>query len=438
MSTFNFPTLEELVSRIQNDVKTELPQSNPWLPNSWIRSMIIGYAGRFSENYLQLNNVRNSLFIDTSTDDFLDAWGKVYSLPRNPATAASGSITAFGTPGSFIEEGEELTSSDGIVYRTQADAGIEAEAHSVALSFVASIVTAVTVTPHSYASGLNVTISDAVDANYNGTFEINVLNDTTFTYTITGTPAGNDNGTASADIAPIFIVSDEFGEQTNQQAGAQLTFSETVVGVNETALVQIDGITGGEDEESNDDYRQRIKFKVQNPGADNSKNGIEERVKSVNGVTRVWTDPGIGTYTVYFVRDNDDDIIPTVDEINTVRALLIADDYLPRHLPATDVIVKAPTPLEVPFTFSFLAPNTKSMQSAIEATLDLFFRENSNTSTVETGALTIKKVAYDSAIFNTVDPTSGEQVTDFILATPTGDISIPIGSLGVLGAVTFS
>lgn len=431
MNNFNFPTLQELVERIQNDVKTQLPQSNPWLDDSWIRSMIIGYAGRFSENYLQLNNVRNSLFIGTSLDNFLDEWGKVYNIPREAAASSGGFVTATGTVGAVIPQNEPLSSPDGILYETQTETTIATQSLNVTLSRAGAVVTVVTASPHTFASGLNVTISGALSTEYNGTFSILVIDDTTFTYTIQTTPSTPDSGVASADVASIEVIASSFGEITNQVSGTNLTFSNLITNVASIALVQADGLAGGNDQESADDYRTRIIFQVTNPGADNSVNGIKNLLFTINGITRIFVIEGVGTYTVYFVRDNDPNIIPTPFELEQARQLLIADDYRPAHLPASSIFVLAPTPVIVDFTFTSLTPNTSTMQEAIIATLTLFFKEESQLAT------DIEELQYTCAIFNTVDPNTGQKVSQFNLSSPTGDIVVGSGELALLGAVNF-
>lgn len=51
--------------------------------------------------------------------------------------------------------------------------------------------TVTTASAHGLSTGMVVTIRDAVDTLYNGTFVITVTGATTFTYTMTGTPAAN-------------------------------------------------------------------------------------------------------------------------------------------------------------------------------------------------------------------------------------------------------
>ena len=71
------------------------------------------------------------------------------------------------------------------------------------------------------------------------------------------------------------------------------------------------------------------------------------------------------------------------------------------------------------------------MQVAITANLDDLF---------EAGTVVgqdLKSFSYESAIFQTVDPETGDIVTDFTLSAPTGDVAIAADELPVLGSITY-
>lgn len=71
------------------------------------------------------------------------------------------------------------------------------------LTRVGQIATAVTALPHGYEMFDRVVIAGAVEVEYNGTYEVTVLSETSFLYTIAGTPATPATGTitAVADVA---------------------------------------------------------------------------------------------------------------------------------------------------------------------------------------------------------------------------------------------
>ncbi len=137
----------------------------------------------------------------------------------------------------------------------------------------------------------------------------------------------------------------------------------------------------------------------------------------------------LGQVVVFFTRDNDVNIIPSASEVAAVETRLRT--IQPANTADVDFIINAPTGVTVPFTFTTLSPNTSTMQAAVTANLESFFRE----STVVGSDL--KSFAYNSAIFQTVDPDTGDVVLDFVLSTPTGDVAIGASELPVLGAIVY-
>lgn len=71
---------------------------------------------------------------------------------------------------------------------------------------VSQTATVVTNVKHNYSNGYSVIISGAIQAEYNGTYTIAVVDDYTFTYTITGTPATPATGTILVRIAPSYPI----------------------------------------------------------------------------------------------------------------------------------------------------------------------------------------------------------------------------------------
>ncbi len=142
-----------------------------------------------------------------------------------------------------------------------------------------------------------------------------------------------------------------------------------------------------------------------------------------------YTDVPAGTVVVYFVRDNDDNIIPSGQEVQDVKDKLI--EIKPAETFEDDVVVLAPVALSTDFTFSALTPNSVTMQDAITASLQAFFEEKTVV------GQNVDEDAYRAAIFNTIAPTTGERVQTFSLSSPTGDIVVATGEIPTLGTVTY-
>ena len=91
----------------------------------------------------------------------------------------------------------------------------------------------------------------------------------------------------------------------------------------------------------------------------------------------------------------------------------------------------APVAVTVDFTFSDITPNTSGLRAAVNANIAQFFRENT------TVGVDIDQDAYRAAIFNSVDQATGAIVKTFTLSSPTTDITIAPGEIGVLGNITY-
>jgi len=60
--------------------------------------------------------------------------------------------------------------------------------------------TVTTATDHGYATGVSVKVAGAVETAYNGVFVITVTGDTTFTYTVSGSPSTPATGTITVEL----------------------------------------------------------------------------------------------------------------------------------------------------------------------------------------------------------------------------------------------
>ncbi len=137
----------------------------------------------------------------------------------------------------------------------------------------------------------------------------------------------------------------------------------------------------------------------------------------------------LGVVRVLFTRDNETPNIPSSGEVATVATKL--EEIRPANTAKSNMIVVAPVPVPVDFTFLTIEPATTTMQSAVVANLSQFFTE----STVV--GLDITVDLYRAAIQNTVDTDTGDAVVSFTLSTPTVAVTINSGEIGVLGTVTF-
>ncbi len=173
----------------------------------------------------------------------------------------------------------------------------------------------------------------------------------------------------TTNIIKTNIRSAEVGAITNVSRGSEVQLSNALQYIGSAGFVDYNEIGIGADRETDDNYRKRIVEKKQTPGniAD-----IKTLIFNQSGVTRVGLvekDPFIGNFTIYFLRDNDSDIIPTQQELDAVKNILISDKNISPRITADYIFVKAPTEVKRHFIITSLMPNTKIMQEAIKAQL---------------------------------------------------------------------
>lgn len=437
--SLNLPaTADEVVQRSKTDVQRELGGSNPFLENSFLGAGVTADANRIFEFYIQLQQAINLNFPDTTSGAFLDRWASIYGVPRTAATQSSGSIVATGTATTIIPISTGYQSSDGLSYTTTAAATITAQSLSVSsITRSGTIATVTTAADHGIASSVPVTISGAVEAEYNGLKEITVITADQFQYEVTGSPTSPATGTILADFTaasiPVQSVDFETEDQTvNQPLDAILTLGSPIAGVNDDASVDFGTLGGGVPQESDTDLIIRLLDRIQNPVAHFNVSDITRQAKLIAGVTRVFVQeitPAIGQVTIYFMRDNDADPIPDSSEVATVKSKIL--EIKPANTADVDVIVAAPTAVPTAFTFTALTPNTATMQAAIDANLTQFFDEQTDV------GVDVDEDKYRSVIISTIDTQTGDQVDTFTLSTPAGDITIATGEIATLGNTTY-
>jgi len=442
---------KEITDRIKNDIRAQLPQSNPFLRNSFIGALAFGLSGRVFDFFLQLQVLETEMFMDTATGQFLERWGSYKNIFRKAATIAEGPITIGGTPGSVIPNGTDFQTQDQTLYTSNGTVEIKDLNRDISiLTRIGQIVTVITETPHEYATGLAVIISGADQPEYNGQFTIISTGEDTFTYGIIGTPVTPATGSLKAEFTGITVSleSQDFGQIANQESGTSLTLTTPIAGVDSAGFVQFSTISGGEDLESDEDLRNRIIDRYQNPVSFYNVAQIEQQVKTVAGVTRVLVReafPLPGDITVFFTKDNDPTIIPTLTDRRLAKAAVL--EIKPAHVLAGTVNGSDPTGLIDPasgnvifpvlrskvidFIFTVFVPDSSSLREAVKANLVQLFKEQNPIGS------SMSQFLYQCAVFEAFDDT-GSKVTDFELSTPNGDIEVDNDEIAVLGNVIFN
>ena len=283
---------KEVSDRIKADVQSQLPESNPYLRNSFLQALIFGVAGRIFAVYRLIQSLIKQLFWDTATGTYLERMASWFGITTLAATQSEGYITLSGTATTVVPLGTSLTNSDGVEIKTQSAETITANSLTVtSLTQTSGIATATFATEHELAPGIETTIAGANETEYNVTVTIlTVPTSTTFTYSVDSGASSPATGTitASHDTAYILCQSVLGGEDSNIDAGSRVTLTTPIAGVDNDGFAAFGGLTGGTDEETSEDLRTRFLSRVQNPVSLFNSNAIDTQAKLINGVTRTW------------------------------------------------------------------------------------------------------------------------------------------------------
>lgn len=433
---YNPPSTQEIIDRLKTYVKSVLGELNPTDQNSFIYSLIVAMANLSNDNNLQLklDIIPNSFVTTVKNEEALQPFAELKNLPKKLAKISEGKCVISGEQNAVIPIGTNFIANN-VVYKTTQSVSVNNQSISISsITCNGKTVTVTTASNHNFASNIPVTISGCSTANFNGTFPIVVTDFDKFTYQISTTTTATETstGTASATIAVLTVRSQSTGLDTQLFNGDSLAIEEQIAGVSDSAYTMYSDISGGTDDESYEEWKGRIVYRYQNPITYFNVANIVTTARTVEGVTRVWVKemtPEIGQVTIYFVRDNDTDIIPDANEIQEVATKIkalrtVKDD------PA-DIFVYAPTPKTIDFTFNGINPDTPTMRTAIKNSIQQLFTDNVELET----SLSLDKIK--SAIQYSYDLESGKQLDTYTLVSPSADVTVSTGELAIMGTVTF-
>lgn len=435
---YNPPEITEIIDRLKTYVKEVLGDLNPTDQNNFIYSLIVAMANLSNDNNMQIKiDILPNSFVSTcKTAEALKQFANIKNIPQNLAEVSTGKAVISGIAGTVIPIGTNFLAND-VKYRQNQTVEItEQEIKVNKVECNGKTVTVTTASNHNFASNIPITISGCETEIFNGTFPITATGEDTFTYTIdTVTTATEETDviTAIGTVAVLDLRSQTAGANTILKNGDSLAIEEQIAGASSNAYTMFSGISGGADDEEFDSWKKRVVYRYQNPITFFNEANIITTVLGIEGNTRCWVlkcTPNVGQVTVYFVRDNDKNILPDSNEINEVRNALsklrtVKDSD-------SDIFVYAPAPKVVNFTLSGLVPNTPTMRTAVENNIKQLFEDNVDLSK----SLSLDKIK--SAIQNSFDLETGTALDTYTLVSPSADIECEVGELAILGSITFS
>lgn len=240
--------------------------------------------------------------------------------------------------------------------------------------------------------------------------------------------------TIGAVATEVAIRAIDAGIQGNLEADTTLALIDSITGVDSDATVVI--LSGGVDEENDDDLRARVLFRIQEPPVGGDAADFVRWATDVSGVTRAWCSPlemGIGTVTVRFMMD---DLRVANHGFPSAADILTVETYIDTKRPVAikDRFVVAPVPEPIDFIISNLFPDTISVRSAIEVAVADMLRTRAAPAHAINGIRQEATTVYVSWVSDAIMSVAG--VENFTLTMD--DHPMPhAGSLAVLGTIVY-
>jgi uncharacterized phage protein gp47/JayE len=225
-------------------------------------------------------------------------------------------------------------------------------------------------------------------------------------------------------LTPCAVRALDPGAVGNLAAGTGMSFPADIGNVDSVTVVEI---SGGTDEENDDDLRLRVLERIRQPPMGGDKTDYTAWMKAVGGVTRAWTgalEQGIGTVTCRFMMDElraANNGFPTTADCQTVRAYL---DTV-RPVAVKDFFVVAPIPQRVDVYINNLVPDTTTIRADIQASLEAMLIRHA-----EPG-----QTIYAAWKYQTIMDTPG--VEHFELRVTDDDVMPSPGHMAVLGDIVY-
>jgi uncharacterized phage protein gp47/JayE len=195
-------------------------------------------------------------------------------------------------------------------------------------------------------------------------------------FTNNGSPpvlyASTDDVAVGGDgVAVVPIMAINPGTASNALTGDQLGFAAGLQIPGITGAVTVITLTGGTDEETDDELRARVLQRIRNPPMGGDAADYEKWLLEYPGVTRAWCSPleqGVGTTTLRFMMDDlraSTGGFPSVSDVASVQAFI----NTVRPVTVLDCFVVAPLREPITFTLQGLVPDDSTTLANITASV---------------------------------------------------------------------
>lgn len=233
-------------------------------------------------------------------------------------------------------------------------------------------------------------------------------------------------GTIASGTADVAATAVEAGVDGNADASTTVSLSSPIAGIDSAATIAAGGMTGGANDESDDDLRARLLLEIQGSSNNASESAYVLRALEVAGVTRAFALSqylGVGNVGVTFLVDDDPSgPIPSAGQVATVDAHLQDPDFKP---PTANVITFAPAEQTLDPDIT-ITPDNGDVRGAVEASLEDMLRRDA----APGGTILLSRIR------EAISVAAGE--TDHVLNSPVADVTTAAGEIVTLGTVTWT
>lgn len=222
----------------------------------------------------------------------------------------------------------------------------------------------------------------------------------------------------------VYVQALRGGEAGNLPPGAIVQFESPLPGIAPEATVVFPGLEGGYDEEGLEDWRADVLLRFSSPPGTGTRADYERWAREVSGVWKAWASVGdtLGSIRVWVVEEGTGVDITPPPELLTAVHDYIANDLKPEPVHTFEVV--APIALPASFTIA-IEPDTPDNRDALEESLASYLLL-----VMDPRGYTIK--------LSRLERLGGPGLEAVTITSPASDIVVPVGSVVVLGPITWA
>jgi uncharacterized phage protein gp47/JayE len=418
----------DIAKDIKLKFKEEFPKSNPFIVNSFLGVLLNTIAYSIYQIHLKMNFLLKQVFANTANKEHLilqaqnrlnylqptSSSGKIIISGQKDKILSSGSIVKVGDIEYVVRDNiqiDEITLDNTNIESLNSD-------ETLAILKFKSI--------HDLVTGMKINISKALYNQFNGSWEINVISDTEIQFNIKDPTSLNE----PISTTPIFKINRGIGYINSVKTGKvnnlpPYTELETNNLDIDILFTDSNGITGGRDEETDEEYRARYLDFLRRPQAFFNARYVEQFIlNKFSKVTRCKIEDNIpitNLVQIYVVNDNASNLEVDTSTISMIQYEL--EKIRPINLNSSNLTVQNPRKINVNINISNLTPSANSFKELVKNDIEEYIKRLDVGKDINISLL-------EGYIYNIKDYQNGYIVRSFDIS-PTTNISIPKGYIAI-------